>query len=85
MLAFTAETGAKDSGIYYCDADGSKATIRVDRPAFDGYPTWSPDGKKLAFSSDYGASGRAYICIVDIQSPDEPIKGPGVFTSAKEL
>jgi Tol biopolymer transport system component len=38
--------------IYMMDDDGSNLTNLTNNPANDSSPTWSPDGKKIAFSSD---------------------------------
>ena len=38
--------------VYVMDADGSNKRRLTHHPRFDGHPSWSPDGKKIAFSSN---------------------------------
>ena len=37
--------------IYSMNADGSGQTRLTNNPAADGFPTWSPDGTRIAFVS----------------------------------
>ena len=37
--------------VYVMDTDGSNKRRLTDRQKFDGHPSWSPDGKKIVFSS----------------------------------
>jgi Tol biopolymer transport system component len=37
--------------IYVMDADGSDQTQLTDNDANDAYPSWSPDGEKIAFTN----------------------------------
>ena len=39
-------------GIYRVNADGSGLKRLTDDPADDGLPTWSPDGRAIAFLSN---------------------------------
>jgi Tol biopolymer transport system component len=38
--------------IYVMNSNGSEQTRLTDNDGFDGHPSWSPDGTKIAFSSD---------------------------------
>jgi Tol biopolymer transport system component len=55
--------------IYVMNADGSGQTNLTNNPSTEQAPSWSPDGKKIAFYSlrndvpdakDYGKDGRAW-------------------------
>jgi TolB protein len=42
-------------------ADGSGVTKLTDNPASDSEPAWSPDGQKLAFTSDRDGDNEVYV------------------------
>ena len=42
-----------------------------------GFPTWSPDGTRIAFMSRRGGSGDLYIVAADGSSPPEHLTGSG--------
>jgi Tol biopolymer transport system component len=43
--------------VYVADADGSNQTNLSNDPGYDLEPTWSPDGRRIAFFSTRGPSG----------------------------
>ncbi len=50
--------------IYVMAADGKNQTRLTDHPASDLHPSWSPDGKKIAFTS-YRNGGNRQIFVMD--------------------
>lgn len=51
--------------IYVINPDGSGRTKLTDNPAYDFDPTWSPDGKKIAFRSDRDGEDEIYVMNAD--------------------
>ena len=63
QIAFTSARDG-NSEIYVMDADGKNQRRLTDHPATDFSPSWSPDGKKIAFSS-YRNGGNIQIFVMD--------------------
>jgi Tol biopolymer transport system component len=60
--------GANDAEIYIMNADGTNVTRVTNRDGMDATPSWSPDGKQLAFVSDRdtpGVGSDVYVVNVD--------------------
>ena len=52
-IAFTSNRdGIGDWEIYVMNSDGSGMTQLTDNKAWDGGPSWSPDGRRIAFTSN---------------------------------
>lgn len=47
--------------IYIVAANGGQARALTTNPAYDSYPTWSPDGSRIAFSSLRDGSEDVYV------------------------
>jgi Tol biopolymer transport system component len=46
-------------------ADGSGLRRLTDLPSEDSFPSWSPDGTRIAFRSDRGGSYDIYVMNTD--------------------
>jgi TolB protein len=64
---FVVGTGAQGNGeIYVMNADGSGKRNLTRNPAQDGSPSWSPDGRRIAFVSNRdGRDGGIYVMNAD--------------------
>jgi hypothetical protein len=47
------------------NVDGSKERRLTHTPGLDGYPSWSPDGQRIAFVSDRASGGNWEIYVMD--------------------
>ena len=54
-----------ESHIWLVLTTGNEARQLTNGPKHDRHPTWSPDGKRLAFESDQGGSTQIYVIGVD--------------------
>src|SRR5437879_1076654 len=51
--------------IFLINADGTSPKGLTDGSRVDGYPAWSPDGKKIAFASDREGQFAIYVMDAD--------------------
>ena len=51
--------------IYVMNADGSDLTRLTNHDAGDGEPAWSPDARRIAFSSNRDGNGDIYVANAD--------------------
>lgn len=47
--------------IYVMASDGSGATRLTNSPGTDGFPSWSPDGRHIAFQSPRDGNPEIYV------------------------
>src|SRR5436305_1731968 len=57
QIAFRKIIGEENSEVFLANADGSNPRNLSNNPFFDGWPAWSPDGKKIAFASNRRSHG----------------------------
>jgi Tol biopolymer transport system component len=89
-IAFQSRVDGKDE-IFLMDPDGSNITRLTNTPAHNnGCPAWSPDGSRIAFSSDRdGAQVNAfdtydiYVMAADGSSVTRLTNTPGMTTPAR--
>ena len=60
-LAFTAMYSVNNADIYSMRSDGSGLTRLTDDLAEDTHPAWSPDGKRIAFTSTRASLHQVYV------------------------
>ncbi len=64
-IAFRKIIDEVNSEVFVMDADGSNPQNLTNDPAYDGWPAWSPDGRKLAFASNRRGNHRIYVMDAD--------------------
>jgi Tol biopolymer transport system component len=58
-----------EKDIYVMNADGTNVRRLTDSPGLDEGPVWSPDGTKIAFSSDRDGQQEIYVMNADGSDP----------------
>ena len=72
----------RNSEVFVMNADGTDAINLTKNGAFDGWPMWSPDGKKILFSSNRAGPaniGQLYVINPDGSGLQRITDGPGSF------
>jgi TolB protein len=59
-----AEGGFGNSEVFVMNRDGSDPVNLTNHPAYDGWPAWSPDSRRIAFASDREAAGVWHIYVM---------------------
>lgn len=69
-IAYMKSTGADNWDIYVRGLTGDKAIRLTTGPAFDGNPSWSPDGEYITYTSSQGtiSGSGAYINCMSAES-----------------
>jgi len=64
-IAFTASQNGGTTDVWVADADGGNPRRLTKHPADDLSPTWSPDGRRIAFVSNRAGSPQIYVMNAD--------------------
>ena len=84
-VAFTRTVADEEPDIYIANGDGSDVKQLTIHPSTDMNPTWSPDGKRIAFESRRGGTFQIWLIdtdrrnrtkLTDEISPDSPAWSP---------
>ena len=63
--------------LYTLPIEGGKATPLTQGMAFDAQPRFSPDGKRIVFTSDRGGGENVWILSLDLKDTIQVTKGKG--------
>ena len=85
-IAFTRATSFEgpdfEADIYTIDVAGSREIRLTDSPGLDGFPAWSPDGQKIAFTSERDGNWEIYVMDADGADPKRLTNTPHDESSA---
>jgi TolB protein len=63
--------------------DGSGLTNLTRHPAFDGWPSWSRDGKRVVFAREHGDQASIYVMNADGSAVSVVVELPGRCTNPR--
>lgn len=64
-IAFRRMIGEMNSEVFVVDEDGRNARNLTNHPSFEGWPAWSPDGRRIAFAGNRNANYQVFIMDAD--------------------
>ena len=67
----TRQVSTEDWEVAVLDFDKNIVRVLTENSAFDWGPTWAPDGKRIAFASEYDAGIMEDIMIPDADNPGQ--------------
>ena len=76
-IAFTRLSDSADGDIHVMRTDGSQQTQLTDAPGLDAFPSWSPDGRHLAFVSHRDGNPNIYVMNLDGSGQTRLTSGTG--------
>ena len=89
-IAFSCESARPQKGdwaktaIFTMNADGTGVVQVTSAVGHDEYPTWAPDGSRIAFQSDRGGKPTLYVMNADGSELRPLLRDPGVGLRAEQ-
>ncbi len=77
-IAFESYRDGK-ADVYIMDVDGENPMRLTNDPAYDGVPSWSPDGQRLAFTSERNGNADIFVMDADGSNIEQITEGDGAF------
>ena len=72
----TDDGGLVNSEIMVMNSDGTGVVNLTRNPWFDGWPSWSPDGSRIAFSSNRADTHQIHVMNADGSGVMQVLEGP---------
>ena len=69
-IAFSSDRAGGNYDIYLIDADGRNLKRLTSNPGNEGEPAWTPDGKRIVYTSTTGATTQ--IALASLEGSDHP-------------
>ena len=60
-----AQNNEVNNEIYVMDPNGNNLQRLTNHPAYDGQPSWSPDGRKIVFVTGRGGGGNMEVYVMN--------------------
>jgi TolB protein len=64
-IAYRKIIGEMNSEVFVAKADGSNPQNLTSHPAFEGWPAWSPDGRKITFGGNRNGNYQIFLMDAD--------------------
>lgn len=64
-IAFRKIIGEMNSEMFVANADGTGLRNLTNHPAWEGWPAWSPDGKRIAFAGNRNSNYQIFVMDAD--------------------
>jgi Tol biopolymer transport system component len=75
-IAFSSDRAGGNYDIYLIDADGRNLKRLTSNPGNEGEPAWTPDGKRIVYTSTTGATTQIALASLEGSDPRQLTMGP---------